>query len=134
MSDSNNGETSRFKIKHIEPVTDVEDTTNSGDNSQNASNSQNDDNQTLFTAAAQKVGKHNTKREKIKERGNHHQNLRHLIQGILPLQNNQSRKVVLLKATDFKLCLNLRVTNGSFLVKWQIMSIISLSILFQKRM
>ena len=64
MSDSNNGETSRFKIKHIEPVTDVEDTTNSSDNSQNASNSQNDDNQTLFTAAAQKVGKHNTKEKK----------------------------------------------------------------------
>ena len=126
MSDSNNGETSRFKIKHIEPVTDVEDTTNSSDNSQNASNSQNDDNQTLFTAAAQKVGKHNTKREKIKERGNHHQNLRHLIQGILPLQKNQLYQI--------KLYLELRVTNESFLVKWQIMSITSLSILFQKRM
>ena len=52
MSDSDTGETSRFKIKYIEPVTNVEDTTKSGDNSQNASNSQNDYNQTLFTAAA----------------------------------------------------------------------------------
>ena len=34
----------------------------------------------------------NTKREKIKGRGNHHQNLRHLI------QENQLRKVILLKA------------------------------------
>ena len=56
MFDSVTGETSRFKIKHIEPVKNVEDTTNSGDNSQN------DDNQTLFTAAAQKVDKH--KKEK----------------------------------------------------------------------
>ena len=52
MSDSDTGETSRFKIKHIEPVTNVEDTANSGDNNQNASN------------------------------------LRHMIQGILPLQKN----------------------------------------------
>ena len=52
MSDSDTGETSRFKIKHIDPVTNVQDTTKSGDNSQNASNSQNDYNQTLFTAAA----------------------------------------------------------------------------------
>ena len=55
MSDSDTGETSRFEIKHIEPVTNAEDTANSGDNNQNASNSQNHDNQTLFTAAAQKV-------------------------------------------------------------------------------
>ena len=132
MSDSDTGKTSRFKIKHIEPVTNVEGTNNSGDNSQNVSNSQDDDNQTLFTAAVQKLT--NTKREKIKGRENHHQNHRHQIQGILPLQRNQSRKVILLKATDFKSYLNLRVTNGSFLVKWQIMSITSLSALFQKRM
>ena len=76
----------------------------------------------------------NKKREKMKARENQNQNLRHQIQGILPLQKNQSRKVVLLKATDFKLNLNLRVTNESFLVKWQIMSITRLSVLFQKRM
>ena len=45
MSDSDTGQTSRFKIKHIEPVTNVEGTTNSGNNSQN------DDNQTLFATA-----------------------------------------------------------------------------------
>ena len=58
MSDCYTGEISLFKMKHIQPVTNVEDTTNSGDNSQNVSNSQNDHNQTLFTAAGQKVGKH----------------------------------------------------------------------------
>ena len=63
----------------------------------------------------------NKKRENMKARENQNQNLSHQIQGILPLQKNQSRKVVLLKATDFKLNLNLRVTNESFLVKWQIM-------------
>ena len=104
MSDGDTGETSRFKIKHIEPVTNVEGTANSGDNSQNASNSHNDDNRTL-----RKI-----KREKIKGREKHHQNFRHRIQGILPLQRIQSRKVILQKATDFKLYLNLRVTNESF--------------------
>ena len=44
----------------------------------------------------------NTKWEKIKGRENHHQNLHHQIQRILPLQKNQSRKVILLKATEFK--------------------------------
>ena len=58
MSNSDTEEISRFKIKHIEPVTNVEGTTNSCDNSHNASNSQNDDNQILFTAAAQKADKH----------------------------------------------------------------------------
>ena len=58
MSNSDTEEISRFKIKHIEPVTNVEGTTNSRDNSHNASNSQNDDNQILFTAAAQKADKH----------------------------------------------------------------------------
>ena len=33
MSDSDNGETSRFKLKHTEPVANAEDTANSGDNS-----------------------------------------------------------------------------------------------------
>ena len=116
MSDSDTGETSRFKMKHIEPVTNAEDTATRGNNSQNASNSQIDNNQTLFTASAQKVDKH--KREKIKGRGNNHQNLRHRFQGILSFQENQWRKVILLKAKDFKLYLKLRVTNGSFLVKW----------------
>ena len=55
MSDSETGETSRFKIKYTEPVKNVEGTTNSGDNSQNVSNSQNDNNLTLFTAAVQKA-------------------------------------------------------------------------------
>ena len=128
MSDSDTEETSHFKIKHIEPVTNVEGTTNSGDNSQNVSNNQVDDNQTLFTAAVQKADKH--KKRKNKGRENHHQNYRHEIQGIFPLQGNQLRKVILLKATDFKSYLNLRVTNGSFMVKWQIMSITSLSVLF----
>ena len=122
MSDSDTGETSHFKIKHIEPVTNVEDTTNSGDNSQN------DDSSLL-----QYKKLTNTEIEKIKGRENHHQNHRHQIQGILPLQRNQSRKVILLKATDFKSYLNLRVINGNFLVKWQIMSITILSALFQKR-
>ena len=58
MSDGDTGETSRFKIKHTEPVINVEGTTNSGDNSQNVNNSQNGDNQTLLTAAAQKADKH----------------------------------------------------------------------------
>ena len=60
MFDSVTGETSRFKIKHIEPVKNVKDTTNSGDNSQN------DDNQTLFTATAQKVDKHKKRKNKRK--------------------------------------------------------------------
>ena len=114
MSYSDTGETSRFKTKHIEPVINVEGTTSSGDNSQN------DDNQTLFIAAAQKADKH--KKKKKKGRENHHQNLRHQIQGILTLQKNQLRKVVLLKAIDFKSYLNLRVINESFLMKWQRLS------------
>ena len=69
MSDSDTGETSRFKMKHIEPVTNAEDTATRGNNSQNASNSYIDNNQTLFTASHKKLT--NTKREKIKGRGNH---------------------------------------------------------------
>ena len=57
MSDSETGETSRFKIKYTEPVKNVEGTTNSGDNSQNVSNSQNDDIQTLLLAATQNADK-----------------------------------------------------------------------------
>ena len=45
----------------------------------------------------------------------------------------QSRKVILLKATDFRLSLNLSVKNGNFLLKWQIMSITSFRDLCQKR-
>ena len=66
MSVSDTGETSRFKIKHIEPVTNAGGTTHSGDNSQNASNSYNDDNQTLFIAAAQKADKHKKRKNKRK--------------------------------------------------------------------
>ena len=66
MSDSVIGEISRFKIKHIEPVTNVEGTTNSGDNSQNVSNNYNDDSQTLFTAAAQKADKQKKRKNKRK--------------------------------------------------------------------
>ena len=69
----------------------------------------------------------------MKERQKHYQNVRHQIQKIFPTQEIQSRKVILLKATDFKLSLNLRVTNGSFLENWQVMSITSLSVLFQKK-
>ena len=76
----------------------------------------------------------NIKREKIKEREKHHQNLRHQIQRILHPQKIHSKKVTLLKATDFKLSLNLGATNGSFLMKCQIMSITSLSVLFPLRM
>ena len=65
-SDSDSGETSRLKIKYIEPVTYIEGTNNSGNNSQNVSNSQDDDSQTLFTAAAQKVDKHKTRKNKRK--------------------------------------------------------------------
>ena len=63
MSDSDTGETSHFKIKYIEPVTNVEGTTNSGDNSQNVSNNQDDDNQTLFTAAVEKADKHKKRKK-----------------------------------------------------------------------
>ena len=66
MSDSVIGEISRFKIKHIELVTNVEGTTNSGDNSQNVSNNYNDDSQTLFTAAAQKADKQKKRKNKRK--------------------------------------------------------------------
>ena len=45
----------------------------------------------------------------------------------------QSRKVIILKATDFRLSLNLSVKNGNFLLKWQIMSITSFRDLCQKR-
>ena len=60
MSDSNTGETSRFKVRHIEGAT------NSGANSQDASNSHNDDNQTSFTAAVQKSDKHKKRKDKRK--------------------------------------------------------------------
>ena len=67
MSESDTGETSRVKIKHIELITNIEGTTNSGDNSQDASNSHSDD--TLLNAAAQKTDK-NKKRKKHKNRRN----------------------------------------------------------------
>ena len=67
MSDSDTGETSCFKIKDTEPVTNVEGTTKSGDNSQSASeNNQNDDNQTPFNAAAQKSNKRKQRKSKRK--------------------------------------------------------------------
>ena len=59
----------------------------------------------------------NTKREKIKGKEKHHRRLRHQFQRILSPQKIQSKKVILLKATDFKLSLNLRATSGNFLVK-----------------
>ena len=120
---SDTREKSRFKIKHTEPSTNVEGTTNSGDNSQDDSNSRNNDNQTLFTAAAQKKNRQSQKEKKQKES-------RNIIRTFLMIQ---SRKVILLKATDFRLSLNLSVTNGNFLVKWQIMSITSFRALCQKR-
>ena len=58
MSDCDTGETSCFKIKLIEPIANVEGATNSGKNSQDTSNSHNSDNQTPFTAAAQKTSQH----------------------------------------------------------------------------
>ena len=66
MSESDTGETFRFKIKHIEPVTNVEGTTNISDNSHNASNNQNGDNQTMFTAAGEKADKHKKRKNKSK--------------------------------------------------------------------
>lgn len=52
MFDTDTGEICRFKMKYIEPITNVEGTTNSNDNSHN------NDNQILFTAAAQNTDKH----------------------------------------------------------------------------
>ena len=66
MSYSYTGETSRFKIKHIKPVTNVEGTINSGNNSQKVSNSKNNDNQILLTATAQKADKHKKRKNKSK--------------------------------------------------------------------
>ena len=58
MSVSDTGETSCFKIKDIEPVTNVEGTANSGNTSHSAcKNNHDDDNQTTFSAAAQKSSK-----------------------------------------------------------------------------
>ena len=71
MSDSDTGETSRFKIKRTEPVRNVEGTTNSGNNSHN------DDNQIPLTAAAQKAGKH----KKIKNKRKRGPLLRRFSQG-----------------------------------------------------
>ena len=63
-------ETSRFKIKHIEPVTNAEGTANSDNISQNARirtiSGHNDDNETLSTAAAQKADKHKKRKNKRK--------------------------------------------------------------------
>ena len=76
MADSNTGETSRFKIKHIVPVTNVESTT------------------AAITAIMMIIRpcsllQHkkltNTRRRKIRGREKRDQNLRHQIQGILPL-------------------------------------------------
>ena len=132
MSDSDNGETYHFKIKHIEPVTNAEDTANNSTNSQNASNNQNDDNQTLLTAAAQIVGKH--KKRKIKRKKEPSPESSSSDSGNSPFSEKSVEEVILLKATDFKIYLKLRVTNGSLQVKWQIMSITSLNILFHKWM
>ena len=77
------------------------------------------------------------KREKVKRRENHHKNLCYQFQRIFPPKKIQLRKVISVeeaKATDFKLYLNLKVKNWSFMVKWQVMSVTSLSILFQKWM
>ena len=131
MPDSDTGETFYFKIKHTEAVTNVEDTTNSSDNSQNASNSHNNDYQTLLTAAAQKVGKYDKRKNKRKREPSPESSS----SGSGNFSSSEgSREFILVKVTDFKLYLKLRVTNGRFLVKWQIMSITSLTILFQKRM
>ena len=83
MSNSDTEEISRFKIKHIEPVTNVEGTTNGPDNSHNASNNQNDDNRSCSQLQHKKLI--NTKTEKNR-RQKYHQNLRHKIQRILPRQ------------------------------------------------
>ena len=63
----------------------------------------------------------------------YHKKLCHQIQRIVPPHKIHSRKLHLLKAKDSKLSLNLRVTNRSFLVTWQIISNTSLSALFQKK-
>ena len=132
MSDSDTGETSHFKIKHIEPVTNAEDTANSSKNFQNASNGQNDDNQTLLTAASQIVGKN--KNRKIKRKKEPSPESSSSNSGNSPFSEESVEEVILLESTDSKIYLKLRVTNGSLLVKWQTMSINSLNILFDKRM
>ena len=101
MSDSDNGETYHFKIKHIEPVTNAEDTANNSTNSQNASNNQNDDNQTLLTAAAQIVGKH--KKRKIKRKKEPSPESSSSDSGNSPFSEKSVEEVILLKATDFKI-------------------------------
>lgn len=76
-------------------------------------------------------------KRKSKKRENHHKNLCYQFQRIFPPKKIQLRKVISVeeaKATDFKLYLNLKVKNWSFMVKWQVMSIASLSVLFQKWM
>ena len=101
MFESDTGETSRFKIKDIEPIANIEGTTNSGVNSQDASSSHDDDNQIPFTVTAQKkTDKH--KRRKKKGRQKYLLNLSHQIQRILPPQKIQSRKLRLLKTKDLK--------------------------------
>ena len=132
MSDSDTGETSHFKIKHIEPATNAEDTANTSKNCHNASNSQNDDNQTLLTAAAQIVGKN--KKRKIKRKKEPSPESSSSDSGNSPFSEESVEEVILLESTDSKIYLKLRVTNGSLLVKWQTMSINSLNILFDKRM
>ena len=81
MSDSDTGETSSFKIKHFEPFTNVEGTI------------------ILVTARMMIIKlrlllQHrnitNTKREKIKEREKHYQNLCRQIKGILPACSENS--------------------------------------------
>ena len=67
MFESDTGETSRFKIKDIEPIANIEGTTNSGVNSQDASSSHDDDNQIPFTVTAQKkTDKHKRIKKKRK--------------------------------------------------------------------
>ena len=52
VCESDNGEASRFKIKHTESITNAEGNTKSGDNSKDANNSHNDGNQTTLTTEA----------------------------------------------------------------------------------
>ena len=128
MSHSDTRETSHFKIKHIEPFKMLRVLPTAAITARMLVTARIIIIRSCSLLHYKKLT--NTKREKMKA----HQNHRHQIQGILPLQKNQSKKIILLKATDFKSYPNLRVTNGNFLVKWQIMPITSFSALFKKRM
>ena len=132
MSDSDTGETSRFKIKRTEPVTNVEGTTNSGDNSHN------DYNQTPLTAVAQKADKHKKRKNKRKREpspeslSSNSENSSYSEDSVEEASSTKSHRCKI--TSQFaSLCDSLRVF-GNFLVKWEIMSIIGLSFLFQKKM